>query len=156
MSVLVRSLQAREWLWVDSKGTDRKPTFRRLATCHDFPRLVIISEISRPEVRSRWKRSPKISLFGRKRPLRANFQKMFPERIHGDIDPRPVCKFREIWLTGNRQSRALFTSQKKQNFCSLPLSLPRGSRTKSVRASARQDTRSAPDFIRIRTLPAEL
>jgi len=25
---------------------------------------------------------------------------MFPERIHGDIDPRLVCKFREIWLTG--------------------------------------------------------
>ena len=27
-----------------------------------------------------------------------------------------MCTFREIWLTGNRQSRALFTWQKKQNF----------------------------------------
>jgi len=29
------------------------------------------------------------------------FSKMFSERIHGDIDPHLVCKFREIWLTGN-------------------------------------------------------
>jgi len=41
---------------------------------------------------------------------------MFSERIYGDTDPRLVCKYRDIWLTGNRQSRALFTGQKKQNF----------------------------------------
>ena len=44
----------------------------------------------------------KVDLSGKKDPLRANFQKMFSERIHGDIDPRLVCKFREIWLTGNQ------------------------------------------------------
>ena len=38
---------------------------------------------------------------------------MFSERIHADIDPRLVCKFREIWLTENRQSRALFTGKNK-------------------------------------------
>jgi len=43
---------------------------------------------------------------------------MFSERIHHLSDPRLVCKFRKIWLTENRQSRALFTSQ-KQNFGSL-------------------------------------
>jgi len=47
---------------------------------------------------------------------------MFSERIHGDIDPRLVCKFCEIWLTENRQSRALFTGQKKQKFGSLSCS----------------------------------
>jgi len=39
---------------------------------------------------------------------------MFSEKIHGGIDPSLVCKFREIWLTGNRQSRALFTCQKNK------------------------------------------
>jgi len=51
-----------------------------------------------------------------KRPLTGKFSKMFSKRIHGDIDPRLVCKFREIWLTGNWWNRALLTSQKKQNF----------------------------------------
>jgi len=39
---------------------------------------------------------------------------MFSERIQHLSDPRLVCKFSEIWLTGNRQSRALFTSQKNK------------------------------------------
>jgi len=49
--------------------------------------------------------------FGKTDPLRANFQKKnnYSERIHRLIEPRLMCKFREIWLTGNRQSRALFT-----------------------------------------------
>ena len=42
---------------------------------------------------------------------------MFSESIHADIEPRLLCKFREIWLTGNRQTGALFTGQK--NFRSL-------------------------------------
>ena len=80
-----------------------------------------------------------------KRLLTGKFPQMFYERIHGDIDPRVVCKFREIWLTGNRQSRALLTRQKKTKFrLALPLSLLRGSRPKSVRVSSRQYTRSVP------------
>jgi len=39
---------------------------------------------------------------------------MFSESIHADIEPRLVCKFRDIWLTGNRQARALFTGQKNK------------------------------------------
>ena len=154
---LYAACRPREWLWVDCKGTVGKPTFRGVLTCHDFARFVIFSEISWTEVRSRWRRSPNICLFGRKRPLTGKFSQMFSERIHGDIDPRLVCKFREIWLTGNRQTRALFTSQTKTKFrFDLPLSLLRGSRPKSVRASFRQYTRSAPNFIRIHTLLAEL
>jgi len=41
-----------------------------------------------------------------------NIFKNYSERIHHVTESRLVCKFREIWLTGNRQSRALFTWQK--------------------------------------------
>jgi len=123
-------------------------------TCHEFPRFLIISEKSRPEVRNRWW-SPKNCLFGKKT-LTGKFSQMFSERIHADIEPRLVCKFREIWLTGNRQTRALFTGQKTKFQIPLPLSLLRGLHTKSARASSRQYARSTPNFIRIRSLPAEL
>jgi len=54
-----------------------------------------------------------IKIFRKKDPSRANFQKNVSERIHRVTERRFVCKFRENWLTGNRQSRALFTCQKK-------------------------------------------
>ena len=123
-------------------------------TWHDFPRFVIISEKSRLEVGNCWRWS---RVFWKKDPLRANFQKNYSKRIHHLTEPRLVCKFREIWLNGNRHSRALFTWQKKTKFTKgLPLSLLRGARPKSARASSRQYTRSAPNFIQIRSLPAEL
>jgi len=40
---------------------------------------------------------------------KGKFSKNVSERIHRLTEPRFVCKFRENWLTGNRQSRALFT-----------------------------------------------
>jgi len=119
-------------------------------TCHDFPRFVIISDTSRPEAEVVEDGRPKVA-FLEKSPLTFKFSKMFSKMIHGDIDPRLVCKFREIWLTGNRQSRALFTGQKKTKFrLALPLSLSHESRPKSARASSRQYTQSAQNFIRIR------
>jgi len=51
--------------------------------------------------------------FSEKRPLTDKFSQNFSERIHADMDPRLVCKFREIWLTENRWNRAMFTRQKK-------------------------------------------
>jgi len=95
-----------------------------------------------------------IRFFGKKT-HKGKFSKNYSERIHQLIESRLVCKFREIWLTRNRQSRALFTSQKKIPQ-GLLLSLLRGSRPKSVRASSKHDTRSSPNFIQIRSLPAEL
>jgi len=115
-------------------------------TCHHFPRFVIISAKSRPELANRWR----WSTFLEKRPLKGKFSKKNSKKIHHVTEPRLVCKFREIWLTGNRQSCALFTWQ------ALPLSLLRGSRPKSVRASCKQYTRSSPNFIQICSLPAEL
>jgi len=79
-----------------------------------------------------------ITVFWKKDPLRANFQKNYSERIHRLSETRFVCKFRENWLTGNRQSRALFTWQKKTKLPQgLPLSLLRRSRSKSARASSK-------------------
>jgi len=46
-------------------------------TCHHFPRFVIISEKSRLEVGNRWRWSQ--FFFGKKDPLRANFQKIIPK-----------------------------------------------------------------------------
>ena len=40
-------------------------------------------------------------LFGKKTPYRQIFSNV-SERILGDIDPRLVCKFGEIWPTGNQ------------------------------------------------------
>jgi len=54
--------------------------------------------------------------FIEKIPLTGKVSKNYSERTHQLSEPRLVCTFREIWLTGNRQSRALFTGQKKQNF----------------------------------------
>jgi len=51
-------------------------------------------------------------LFGKKTPYRQIFSNV-SERILGDIDPRLVCKFGEIWPTGSRQNRALLTRRKK-------------------------------------------
>jgi len=122
-------------------------------TCHDFPRFLIISEISRPEVRSRWRRWPKSCLFW-KRPLTGKFSKMFSERIHADIDPRLVCKFREIWPTGSRWNRVCLPDKKKQNF---------GSRSRSRFCADRANNLSEPDpdnlfgvsqISSIRSLPA--
>jgi len=48
-------------------------------TSRDFPTFVFISEKSRPEVGSCWRRSRKSWRFGKKDPLRANFQKCFPK-----------------------------------------------------------------------------
>ena len=92
--------------------------------------------------------------FWNKRPLAGRLWKFHSKRIHHLADPRIVFKFREIWPIGSQWNRALLTWQK--NWQALPLSLLRGSRPKSVRASSRQYTQSAPNFIRIRTLLAEL
>jgi len=100
-----------EWLWVDSNGTDGKPTFHRRANLSWFSKICNqFREIAA------WSRKSlmMITFFLEKRPLKGKFSKNYSERIHHVTEPRLVCKFREIWLTGNRQSRALFTWQKQE------------------------------------------
>jgi len=58
-------------------------------------------------------------------------------------------------VTGNRQTRALFTGPKKISVRSPTLASARIA-PKIFRVSSRQYTRSTPNFIQIRSLPAEL
>ena len=88
-------------------------------TSHDFPRFAIISEKSRLEVRNRWRWS-RYGFFWKKRPLKGKFSKNYSKRIHHVTESRLVCKFCEIWLTGNQQSRALFTWQKNKTSARSP------------------------------------
>ena len=123
-------------------------------TCHHFPRFVIISEKSIPEVGNRWLWSSKNGgFFWKKRTLYGHFPKPHMRtRKHVFL-----CKFREILSTGSRWNRALFNGQKKTKFrLALPLPLLRGSRPKFVRDSSKQYNRSSPNFMQIRSLPAEL
>jgi len=60
----------------------------------EFSSIYIVRELQRPEVGSRWIFCPEICLL-KKTTLTGRFSKLF-------TDPRLVCKFREIWLTGSR------------------------------------------------------
>jgi len=86
-----------------------------MPTCHDFPRFVIVSEKSRLEVGNRWRWS---RFFGKKT-LKGRFSN-YSNRIHHLLEPCLVCKFRELWLTRNRQSHALFTWQKNKTCARSP------------------------------------
>ena len=78
------------------------------------------------------------------------FSTFCSKRIHHLTDARLLCEFREMWLTGNRQSRALFTSQKKTKFrLVLSLSLLRGLCPKSAGASGGQCSQSVPNVMQI-------
>ena len=55
-------------------------------TCRDFPRFIIISEKSRPEVGSRVNIFTQSCFSGKKDPLRANFHKCFLKGIMATYD----------------------------------------------------------------------
>jgi len=124
-------------------------------TSRDFPRFVIISQISRPELGSCWRCSRNSWPFLDKEPLWANFQKCFLKGFTtSQIDVLCANFVKFGWLEIGKVVRYL--RHKKKFWLAVPLSLLRGSRPKSARASSRQYTRSAPNFIQIRSLPAEL
>ena len=100
-------------------------------TSREFPRFVIISLISPPEVGSRWWRSRNSWPFWEKDRLRANFHKCFPKwftisQIH--VLCANFVKF--DWPEIGKVVRYL---RHKKIRLALPLSLLRGSRSKSVR-----------------------
>ena len=95
--------------------------------------------------------------FSEKRPLTVKFSKFCSESFHRNTNSRVVFKFREIWPSENLWNRALLTWQKTTKFrLALQLSLLRGWRPKSARASPQQCTQSAPDFIQIGPFSTEL
>ena len=122
-------------------------------TCHDFPRFVIISEKSRLKSEIV---DDDHGFFGKKSPLRANFQKIIPKGFttsQNHVLCANLVKF--SWPEIRKVVRCL-PDKKTKLLQGLPLSLLHGSRPKSVRASSKQYTRSSPNFIQIRLLLAEL
>jgi len=105
-----------EWLAVDSNGMDGKPTF------HRRPNLSWFSKICNHfrEIAAWSRKSLTMITVFLKRPLKGKFSKNYSERIHHITEPRLACKFRQIWLTGNRQSCALFTWQKNKTSARSP------------------------------------
>ena len=82
-------------------------------TCHDFPRFVIVSEKSIPEVGNRWLRSSQNwGFLGKNTPYGQIFTNV-PKPQQTSRKHVFLCKFREIWPTGSRWNRALFNGQKK-------------------------------------------
>jgi len=93
--------------------------------------------------------------FLKKRHFTAKFSKFCSESFYRLTDRRVVFKFREIWPIWVIGEIVRYLPDKKNRMV-LQLSLLRGSRPKSVRASLRQCTQSAPDFIQIGSPSAEL
>jgi len=127
-------------------------------TCHDFPRFIIISEKSIPEVGNRWLWSSKNGGFlGKKTPSGQIFTNVFQ---------RPTCAHRKTSFCANlvkfgrpevaEIARYLMDKRKRKFRLKLTLPLLRGSRPKFVRDSSKQYIRSSPNFIQIRSLLAEL
>jgi len=127
-------------------------------TCHDFPRFLIISEKSRPEVWSCWRRSPKKCLFGKKFPYGQIFQNVFWKYSCGH---RTTSSVQISWNLADWKSAnwCVIYRTKKTSVRSPALASARIA-PKSARASSRiyniQYTVSTPNFSQIRILPVEL
>ena len=126
-------------------------------TRHEFLRFVIISEKSIPEVGNCWLWSSKNGgFFGKKDPLRANFHNCFP-KPHMRTRKHVFCaNFVKFGRPEVGEIARYLMDKKTKLRLALPLPLLRGSRPKFVRDSSEQCTRSSPNFIHIRSLPAEL
>jgi len=125
------------------------------STCHKFPRFFNhFGEIAAWSPKSLKTVAQKIA-FSEKRPLGQIFNNVFRKDSCGH---RTTSCVQISWNLADRKSaNSCVIYRTKNKFqIALPLSLLRGSRPTSVRASSRQYTRSVPNFIRIRLLPAEL
>jgi len=94
--------------------------------------------------------------FGRKRPLAGTFSKFCSERIHQDSPIHVLCvNFVEFGRPEIGKVVRHLPDKKAKLRLALSLSLLRGSRPKSARASGRQCAQSAPNFIQISSLATE-
>ena len=99
----------------------------------------------------------KVDLFWEKDPLRAHFHKCFPKGFMATQIHVLCANFVKIgWPEVGEIARCSPNKKTTKFRLALPLSRLRGSRPKPVRASSRQYTRSAPNFIQISSLSAEL
>jgi len=112
----------------------------------EFSLIYIVRKFWLSEVGSHSRCYRKTCLFKKRQPLVGRFSKSCSERIHHFSDPRLVCKFREIWPTGNRSSRALFTGQNKQTFPSLSRSRFCADRSQNLPAPAANNVLTVPQI----------
>jgi len=121
----------------------------------EFSSIYIVRELWPSEVGSRSRRYRKTCVFGKNDPcgkiLKISFQKDSPPR-------RSMFCVQISWNLADRKSvkSFVFYRTKKTKIGSLSLSLMREPRPKSARACGKQCTHSAPNFIQIGSLPAEL
>jgi len=148
----------REWLWIDING--KMETSNPVEDYFDSEFQAIYNRCG---VMAAWSRMSlkffaKFLRFLKKRSLTVKFSKLCSESFHRDTGPCVVCKVREIWPTESRWNRALLTWQKKKTKFRLAVSLSRLRRSlpQSTTAILRQCPQSAPDFIQIGLLSAEL
>jgi len=97
-SFCVWTLLSREWLWVDSNGTDGKPTFHRHANLSWFSKICNHFR----EIAAWSRKSLTLTLtffFGKIDPLRANFQKIIPKGFTTSQNQSCV-----VYLTKNKTS----------------------------------------------------
>ena len=116
-----------EWLWVDSIGINGKPTFRRRGNLSWLsPICNRFGEIAALSRKSREDFSAKVAFWKKKTP-------------YGQI-------FKNVFRKDSWRYRSTFCVQISCNLAD----------QKSARASGKQWTQSAPNFIKILSLPAEL
>ena len=114
-----------------------------------FHRSISLGSYSGPKLQVVGNFGQKFAFFEKKKqPLMGKFSKFCSERIHHLTDACLVCKFCEIWLTGNRQSRALLTGhKKKQKFISLSHCCFITDRTQDLLWSAVDDVLRVPQIL---------
>ena len=148
LGFLVRSAQAREWLWIES---NRNPVEGYFGST--FPAICNHCWVMAAGSRKTLKILRNFCRL-KKRSLKVRFSKFCSKCFRRDTDQCVVFKFREIWPTRNQWNRALLTLQ-KMSLGSPDVSTARIA-PKICKASPRQRTWSAPDFIQIGSLSAEL
>jgi len=146
-----------ESVWVDSNGTSGKPTFRRRANlswlsaiCEHYGEIAAWSRKSREHFQA------KVAFLEKKTPYGQIFKNVFQK---DSWRHRFTSCVQILWNFAERKlvkSCVIYLTKKTKFWLALPLLLLRGSCPKSARASSRQYTPSAPNFIQIHSLPAEL
>jgi len=121
-------------------------------TSRDFIPIYIVRELSPDEVGSLSGGSG----FLEKTTPCGKILKIRSERMHARTETRIVCKFREIWLTGSRWIARCFPYKKNKNSSSAPAVASARIAPKICHGQLTQHARNSPNFIQIRSLPAEL
>jgi len=158
----VRSLYAvyspGERLWIDSNG---KLETRHPADGYFGSEFLAIGSHCKVMVAwscDTWKFCKQFCIFFEKRPLLLRFSKFCSKRFQHLTDKRLSVKISWNVADGKSTKSYVIHRTKKTTKFRLPLKLSRrrGSHPKSARASPKQCTHSAPHFIQIGSLSAEL